>query len=225
MHLCSELSSTKNYLFGCRAQAELDGLQEEQARMGELGVGISPLQAADLDRRKEKVAKLVKVGFPKPLYAYAYAYAAGHMCQGMRGLQEGEMEKHRIHGLILQADAKQQQVQENIAARPRGGARDELISELIQSRLAVSRAQMNAEASVSEQMIEEQQEVIAWLWRILEHAGMTQAQVTFPFVSGIDKTSRIEGCGVDVCCDVCSNSRQKPHHVHAVCLRHARNKC
>ncbi len=44
-----------------RAQAELDGIQEEQARMGELGVGISPLQAADLDRRKEKVAKLVKV--------------------------------------------------------------------------------------------------------------------------------------------------------------------
>ncbi|DBA70138.1 TPA: hypothetical protein ACH3X2_012191 [Trebouxia sp. C0005] len=131
-----------------RAQAELDGLQEEQARMGELGIGISPLQAADLDR-KEKVAKLVK---------------------------EGEAEKHRIHGLILQADAKQQQVQDSIAARPRGGARDELISELIQSRLAVSRAQMNAEASVSEQMIEEQQEVIAWLWRILEQAGMTQAQ-------------------------------------------------
>ena len=91
--------------------------------------------------------------------------------------QEGEVEKHRIHGLILQADAKQQQVQDSIAARPRGGARDELISELIQSRLAVSRAQMNAEAGVSEQMIEEQQEVIAWLWRILEHAGMTQAQV------------------------------------------------
>ncbi|KAL0042828.1 hypothetical protein WJX79_000990 [Trebouxia sp. C0005] len=131
-----------------RAQAELDGLQEEQASMGELGIGISPLQAADLDR-KEKVAKLVK---------------------------EGEAEKHRIHGLILQADAKQQQVQDSIAARPRGGARDELISELIQSRLAVSRAQMNAEASVSEQMIEEQQEVIAWLWRILEQAGMTQAQ-------------------------------------------------
>jgi len=59
----------------------------------------------------------------------------------MRAPQEGEMEKHRIHGLILQADAKQQQVQESIAARPRGGARDELISELIQSRLAVSRAQ------------------------------------------------------------------------------------
>ena len=87
------------------------------------------------------------------------------------------MEKHRIHGLILQADAKQQQVQDSIAARPRGGARDELISEVIQSRLAVSRAQMNAEANVSEQMIEEQQEVIAWLWRILEHAGMSQAQV------------------------------------------------
>ena len=68
-------------------------------------------------------------------------------------------------------------MQDSIAARPRGGARDELISELIQSRLAVSRAQMNAEAGVSEQMIEEQQEVIAWLWRILEHAGMTQAQV------------------------------------------------
>lgn len=29
--------------------------------MGELGVGISPLQAADMDRRREKVAKLVKV--------------------------------------------------------------------------------------------------------------------------------------------------------------------
>ena len=93
-------------------------------------------------------------------------------------LQEGEIEKHRIHDLILQADSKQQQVQDSIAARPRGGARDELISELIQSRLAVSRAQMNAEAGVSEQMIEEQQEVIAWLWRILEHAGMTQAQVS-----------------------------------------------
>ena len=92
-------------------------------------------------------------------------------------LQEGEVEKHRIHHLILQADAKQQEVQDSIAARPRGGARDELISELIQSRLAVSRAQMNAEAGVSEQMIDEQQEVIAWLWRILEHAGMTQAQV------------------------------------------------
>ena len=92
-------------------------------------------------------------------------------------VQEGEVEKHRIHHLILQADAKQQQVQDSIAARPRGGARDELISELIQSRLAVSRAQMNAEAGVSEQMIEEQQEVIAWLWRILEHAGMSQAQV------------------------------------------------
>ena len=94
-------------------------------------------------------------------------------------LQEGEVEKHRIHHLILQADAKQQQVQDSIAARPRGGARDELISELIQSRLAVSRAQMNAEAGVSEQMIEEQQEVIAWLWRILEHAGMSQAQVNY----------------------------------------------
>ena len=46
---------------GCRAQAELDGIQEEQSRMGELGIGISPLQAADLDRRMEKVAKLVKV--------------------------------------------------------------------------------------------------------------------------------------------------------------------
>lgn len=92
-------------------------------------------------------------------------------------VQEGEVEKHRIHDLILQADAKQQQLQDSIAARPRGGARDELISELIQSRLAISRAQMNAEAGVSEQMIEEQQEVIAWLWRILEHAGMTQAQV------------------------------------------------
>ncbi len=57
-------SVLKNCLFCCRAQAELDGLQEEQARMGELGVGISPLQAADLDRRKEKVAKLVKVSFP-----------------------------------------------------------------------------------------------------------------------------------------------------------------
>ena len=29
--------------------------------MGEFGIGISPLQAADLDRRKERVAKLVKV--------------------------------------------------------------------------------------------------------------------------------------------------------------------
>jgi len=57
-------SVLENYLFCRRAQAELDGLQEEQARMGELGVGISPLQAADLDRRKEKVAKLVKVSFP-----------------------------------------------------------------------------------------------------------------------------------------------------------------
>ena len=97
-------------------------------------------------------------------------------------LQDGEVEKHRIHHLILQADAKQQQVQDSIAARPRGGARDELISELIQSRLAVSRAQMNAEAGVSEQMIEEQQEVIAWLWRILEHAGMTQAQVNYDMI-------------------------------------------
>ena len=44
-----------------RAQAELDGIQEEQAHMGELGVGMSPLQAADLDRRRDKVAKLVKV--------------------------------------------------------------------------------------------------------------------------------------------------------------------
>ena len=68
-------------------------------------------------------------------------------------------------------------MQDSIAARPRGCARDELISELIQSRLAVSRAQMNAEAGVSEQMIEEQQEIIAWLWRILEHTGMSQAQV------------------------------------------------
>ena len=92
-------------------------------------------------------------------------------------MQDGETEKHRIQGLIQQADAKQQQVQDSIAARPRGGARDELISELIQSRLAVSRAQMNAEAGVSEQMIEEQQEIIAWLWRILEHTGMSQAQV------------------------------------------------
>lgn len=87
------------------------------------------------------------------------------------------MEKHRLQGLIQQADAKQQQVQESIAARPRGGAQDELISELIQSRLAVSRAQMNAEAGVSEQMIEEQQEIIAWLWRVLEHTGMSQTQV------------------------------------------------
>lgn len=92
-------------------------------------------------------------------------------------MQDGETEKSRLQGLILEADAKQQQVQESIAARPRGGARDELMSELIQSRLAVSRAQMNAEAGVSEQMIEEQQEIIAWLWRILEHAGMSQAQV------------------------------------------------
>ncbi len=56
-------SVLNNCLSCCRAQAELDGLQEEQACMGELGVGISPLQAADLDRRKEKVAKLVKVSF------------------------------------------------------------------------------------------------------------------------------------------------------------------
>ena len=46
----------------CRAQAELDGIQGEQERMGELGAGLSPLQAADMDRRKDKVAKLVKVG-------------------------------------------------------------------------------------------------------------------------------------------------------------------
>ena len=45
----------------CRAQAELDGIQEEQMRLGELGVRMSPLQAAELDLRKEKVAKLVKV--------------------------------------------------------------------------------------------------------------------------------------------------------------------
>lgn len=45
----------------CRAQAELDGIQEEQMRLGELGVRMSPLQAAELDRRKEKVARLVKV--------------------------------------------------------------------------------------------------------------------------------------------------------------------
>lgn len=45
----------------CRAQAELDGIQEEQMRMDELGIGMSPLQAADLDRRLERVAKLVKV--------------------------------------------------------------------------------------------------------------------------------------------------------------------
>ena len=70
-------------------------------------------------------------------------------------------------------------MQDSIAARPRGSVRDELISELIQSRLAVSRAQMNAEAGVSEQMIEEQQEIIAWLWRILEHTGMSQAQVRY----------------------------------------------
>ena len=107
-----------------------------------------------------------------------YCAAGSLLClQGCCIVQEGETEKHRIQGLILQADAKQQQVQESIAARPRGGARDELISELIQSRLAVSRAQMNAEAGVSEQMIEEQQEIIAWLWRILEHTGMSQAQV------------------------------------------------
>lgn len=113
-----------------------------------------------------------------PILAVVQVHACW-VCQklGLLFLQEGEVEKHRIHHLILQADAKQQQVQDSIAARPRGGARDELISELIQSRLAVSRAQMNAEAGVSEQMIEEQQEVIAWLWRILEHAGMTQAQV------------------------------------------------
>ena len=102
----------------------------------------------------------------------------------LAGLQEGAVEKHRIHDLILQADAKQQPVQDSIAARPRGGARDELISELIQSRLAVSRAQMNAEAGVSEQMIEEQQEVIACLWQILEHAGMSQAQVTLSSILG-----------------------------------------
>ena len=108
------------------------------------------------------------------------------LCKVPATLQEGEVEKHRIHHLILQADAKQQQVQDSIAARPRGGARDELISELIQSRLAVSRAQMNAEAGVSEQMIEEQQEVIAWLWRILEHAGMTQSQVKQNCISGTE---------------------------------------
>ena len=45
----------------CRAQAELDGIQEEQTRMGELDFKKSPLQAAEMDRRKEKVAKLVKV--------------------------------------------------------------------------------------------------------------------------------------------------------------------
>ena len=45
----------------CRAQAELDGIQEEQMRLGELGVRMSPPQAAELDRRKEKVARLVKV--------------------------------------------------------------------------------------------------------------------------------------------------------------------
>ena len=55
------MSTCKAGLCCCRAQAELDGIQEEQARSGELGVGISPLQAADLERRTEKVAKLVKV--------------------------------------------------------------------------------------------------------------------------------------------------------------------
>lgn len=45
----------------CRAQAELDGIQEDQTRMAELGIGVPPLQAAELERRQQKVAKLVKV--------------------------------------------------------------------------------------------------------------------------------------------------------------------
>lgn len=49
--------------YQCRAQAELDGIQEEQIHVGAMEVGMSQLQEAELDRRKEKVAKLVKVGF------------------------------------------------------------------------------------------------------------------------------------------------------------------
>lgn len=45
----------------CRAQAELDGIQEDQTRMAELGIAVPPLQSAEQERRKEKVAKLVKV--------------------------------------------------------------------------------------------------------------------------------------------------------------------
>ena len=48
-----------SYLQLCRAQAELDGLQEEQARQ-EIGQ-TSTMQAPDLELRKDKVFKLVKV--------------------------------------------------------------------------------------------------------------------------------------------------------------------
>ena len=60
----------------CRAQAELDGIQEEQTRMAELGIAVPPLQAAELERRKEKVAKLVKVSVcmtgESGLYAHVF---------------------------------------------------------------------------------------------------------------------------------------------------------
>ena len=64
----------------CRAQAELDGIQEEQTHMGELGVGMSPLQAADLDCRKEKVAKLVKVRHASPNQGSAASWHHGSAC-------------------------------------------------------------------------------------------------------------------------------------------------
>lgn len=40
----------------------MDGIQEEEIHMSAMEVGMSQLQEAELDRRKEKVAKLVKVG-------------------------------------------------------------------------------------------------------------------------------------------------------------------
>ena len=46
----------------CRAQAELDGLQEEQTRQEQPQAVASDLQVLELERRMDKVLKLVKVG-------------------------------------------------------------------------------------------------------------------------------------------------------------------
>ena len=72
-------------------------------------------------------------------------------------MQGSEREKRRIQSLIQQSEAKRQQIQEGISAVPKGPGRDRLTCELIEGRLAVSRAQMTAEASISDQIIEDQQ--------------------------------------------------------------------
>ncbi|KAK9823105.1 hypothetical protein WJX72_000286 [[Myrmecia] bisecta] len=92
-------------------------------------------------------------------------------------LQDGERDKRRLQARMVQAESRRTKLHEQIAAAPKGPGRERLQASMVAGMLAVERAQMAAQATVSNEIIEDQQEVIANFWKVLEWAGLSQQQV------------------------------------------------